>query len=159
MYIIFDNINYFYTNILHSDSHSDCHNTSVGFTETQVGSRINLMWLYVVCIMYIDVKCNLPCTRIFCFMLFYLQELLGELNIPTVSISASRRLAIVQRQLLQKIQPLLTNRESLFQSCQPISYSLAHQLLLSSYKLHSAFGCWDPINVFVLYKWPLCLFF
>nr|XP_040016288.1 adenylate kinase 9 isoform X3 [Gasterosteus aculeatus aculeatus] len=88
-------------------------------------------------------------------------ELLGELNIPTVSISASRRLAIVQRQLLQKIQPLLTNRESLFQSCQPISYSLAHQLLLSSYKLHSAFGCWDPINhyrdreSFQPLQWPL----
>ncbi|KAM8832237.1 adenylate kinase 9 isoform 2-T2 [Spinachia spinachia] len=75
-------------------------------------------------------------------------ELLGELNIPIVSISASRILSIVRRQLLQKIQPLLTNRESLFQSCQPISYSLAHRLLLSSYKLHSAFGCWDPIKLY-----------
>ncbi|KAM6915133.1 LOW QUALITY PROTEIN: adenylate kinase 9 [Xenentodon cancila] len=73
-------------------------------------------------------------------------ELLSEHNIPTLAINASRKLQIIQLQLLQKIQPLLTNRESLFQSCQPISYSLAHKLLYSTYKLHSAFGCWDPIQ-------------
>uniref|UniRef100_UPI003AAF6DC3 adenylate kinase 9 n=1 Tax=Centroberyx gerrardi TaxID=166262 RepID=UPI003AAF6DC3 len=73
-------------------------------------------------------------------------ELLSELNIPKVSISASRKPRIVRYQLLQKIQPLLTNRESLFQKCQPISYSLARKLLHSSYKFHSAFGCWDPIK-------------
>uniref|UniRef100_UPI0037E901CB adenylate kinase 9 n=1 Tax=Semicossyphus pulcher TaxID=241346 RepID=UPI0037E901CB len=75
-------------------------------------------------------------------------ELLREQNIPKVSVSASRKIRIVQHQLLQKIQPLLTNRESLFQKCQPISNSLANKLLLSSYKLHSAFGCWDPIKLF-----------
>lgn len=85
-----------------------------------------------------------------CFVLCYHQELLSEQNITKVSISASRKLRIVQHQLLQKIQPLLTNRESLFQKCQPISYSLAHKLLLSSYKLHSAFGCWDPIKVGII---------
>ncbi|KAG7244154.1 hypothetical protein INR49_004227 [Caranx melampygus] len=73
-------------------------------------------------------------------------ELLSEQNIPSISISGSRKLRNVQLQLLQKIQPLVTNRESLFQKCQPISYSLAQKLLLSSYKLHSAFGCWDPIK-------------
>ncbi|XP_039637151.1 adenylate kinase 9 isoform X2 [Perca fluviatilis] len=88
-------------------------------------------------------------------------ELLSELNIPSVSISASRKLRITQQKLLQKIQPLVTNRESLFQKCQPISYSLAHKLLLSSYKLHSAFGCWDPIkhykerDVIQPLQWPL----
>ncbi|XP_044026265.1 adenylate kinase 9 isoform X2 [Siniperca chuatsi] len=88
-------------------------------------------------------------------------ELLSEQKIPKVSISASRKLRIVQHQLLQKILPLLTNRESLFQKCQPISYSLAHQLLLSSYKLHSAFGCWDPIkqykerDLIQPLQWPL----
>lgn len=82
--------------------------------------------------------------------LFYHQELLGEQNIPKVSINASRKPRIVQHQLLQKIQPLMTNRESLFQQCQPISYSLAQKLLLSSYKLHSAFGCWDPIKVWII---------
>ncbi|KAM7395370.1 hypothetical protein PAMA_006910 [Pampus argenteus] len=88
-------------------------------------------------------------------------ELLSEQNIPKVSINASRKLRIVRHQLLHKIQPLLTNRESLFQKCQPISYTLVLKLLLSSYKHHSAFGCWDPIK---LYKerdliqplqWPL----
>ncbi|XP_073349311.1 adenylate kinase 9 [Pagrus major] len=73
-------------------------------------------------------------------------ELLSEQKIPNVSISASRKPRIVQHQMLQKIQPLLTNRESLFQKCHPISYSLANKLLLPSYKLHSAFGCWDPIK-------------
>lgn len=82
--------------------------------------------------------------------LFYYQELLTEQNIPKVLISASQKLRLVQHQLLQKIQPLLTNRESLFQKCQPISYSLAQKLLLASYKLHSAFGCWDPIKVGII---------
>ncbi|XP_050927825.1 LOW QUALITY PROTEIN: adenylate kinase 9 [Lates calcarifer] len=90
-----------------------------------------------------------------------LTELLSEQNIPSISISAARRLRIVRHQLLQKIQPLLTNRESLFQQCQPISYSLAQKLLLSSYKLHSAFGCWDPIkqykerDLIQPLQWPL----
>ncbi|XP_032398949.1 adenylate kinase 9 isoform X3 [Etheostoma spectabile] len=88
-------------------------------------------------------------------------ELLSELNIPKVSIRASRKLRIVQQKLLQEIQPLLTNRESLFQKCQPISYSLAHKLLLSSYKLHSAFGCSDPVkhykerDLIQPLQWPL----
>ncbi|XP_056260814.1 adenylate kinase 9 isoform X1 [Seriola aureovittata] len=88
-------------------------------------------------------------------------ELLSEQNIPNVSISASRKLQIVRQQLLRKMQPLLTNRESLFQKCQPISYSLAQRLLLSTYKLHSAFGCWDPIkqykerDLIQPLQWPL----
>lgn len=81
-----------------------------------------------------------------------------------MSITASHKVQNVQRQLLQKIQPLVTNRESLFQQCQPISYSLAQKLLLSSYKLHSAFGCWDPIKVGIIidepnsYQIPLTVF-
>ncbi|XP_058469998.1 adenylate kinase 9 [Solea solea] len=88
-------------------------------------------------------------------------ELLSEQNIPSISISASRKPRYVRHQLLQKLQPLLTNRESLFQKCQPISYSLAQKLLLSSYKFHSAFGCWDPIklykerNIIQPLQWPL----
>ncbi|XP_024863203.1 adenylate kinase 9 isoform X2 [Kryptolebias marmoratus] len=93
--------------------------------------------------------------------LVIVMELLSEHNIPKMVINASRKLQIIQNHLLQKIQPLLANRESLFQTCQPISYRLAQKLLLSSYKLHSAFSCWDPIQ---LYKnrdtiqplqWPL----
>lgn len=89
--------------------------------------------------------------------LFYYQEFLTEQNIPKVLINASQKLRIVRHQLLQKIQPLLTNRESLFQKCQPISYSLAEKLLLASYKLHSAFGCWDPIKVVIINGY--CVFF
>ncbi|XP_037541400.1 adenylate kinase 9 [Nematolebias whitei] len=75
-------------------------------------------------------------------------ELLSEHNIPKMVINASRKLHLIQHHLLQIIQPLLTNRESLFQTCQPISYSLAQKLLFSTYKLHSAFGCWDPIQLY-----------
>ncbi|XP_069370668.1 adenylate kinase 9 [Paralichthys olivaceus] len=88
-------------------------------------------------------------------------ELLSEQNIPSISISASRKPRIVRNQLLQKLQPLLTNRESLFQTCQPISSSLAQRLLLFSYKVHSAFGCLDPIKQYTErdliqpLQWPL----
>ncbi|XP_072219011.1 adenylate kinase 9 [Leuresthes tenuis] len=75
-----------------------------------------------------------------------LTELLSEHKIPKLVINTSSKLQIIQNQLHQKIQPLWTNRESLFQTCQSISYNLAHKLLLSSYKFHSAFGCWDPIQ-------------
>ncbi|XP_030577131.1 adenylate kinase 9 isoform X3 [Archocentrus centrarchus] len=75
-------------------------------------------------------------------------ELLGEQNIPRMDINASHKLCIVQHQLLNKIKPLLTNRESLFQKCHPIPYSLAHKLLLSSFKFFSAFGCLDPIKLY-----------
>ncbi|KAM3602818.1 uncharacterized protein V6R79_011333 [Siganus canaliculatus] len=73
-------------------------------------------------------------------------ELLDGQNIPKVSIESSCKLRIVRQQMLHKIQPMLSDRESLFQTCQPISCSLAQKLLLSSYKSHSAFGCWDPVQ-------------
>ncbi|CAL8315928.1 unnamed protein product [Lota lota] len=73
-------------------------------------------------------------------------ELLVEQSIPNVSVNAAQKPQIVRYQLLQKIQPLLSNRESLFQRCQPLSYSLAHKLLGASYKFHSAFRCWDPVK-------------
>ncbi|KAM9703756.1 adenylate kinase 9 [Menidia menidia] len=73
-------------------------------------------------------------------------ELLSELHIPKLVINGSRKLQTIRNQLLQKIQPLTANRESLFQTCQTISYTLAHKLLLSSYKFNSSFGCWDPIQ-------------
>uniref|UniRef100_A0A3Q1CXD4 Nucleoside-diphosphate kinase n=1 Tax=Amphiprion ocellaris TaxID=80972 RepID=A0A3Q1CXD4_AMPOC len=88
-------------------------------------------------------------------------ELLSEQNIPKLTINAARKLKIVQNQLLQKIQPLLTNRESLFQKCRPISSSLANKLLLSSYKFPSAFGCFDPVkqykgrDLIQPLQWPL----
>ncbi|XP_028252479.1 adenylate kinase 9 isoform X2 [Parambassis ranga] len=88
-------------------------------------------------------------------------ELLSELNIPKLSIDVSRMVQIIRHQLMQKIQLLLCNRESLFQQCHPISCSLANKLLLSCYKLHSAFGCRDPImqykekDLIQPLQWPL----
>ncbi|XP_061900631.1 adenylate kinase 9-like isoform X1 [Entelurus aequoreus] len=73
-------------------------------------------------------------------------ELVAELNIPRISINASRKTQIVRRQLVLKVEPLFTNRESLFQRCLAISYNLSQQLLLYSYKFHSAFGCLDPVR-------------
>ncbi|XP_024146530.1 adenylate kinase 9 isoform X1 [Oryzias melastigma] len=88
-------------------------------------------------------------------------ESLSEHSIPQLAIDASRKLVTVLRQLQRRVQPLLTDRESLFQTCQPISSRLAKKLLLSSYKFPSGFGCSDPVQ---LYKdgdqiqpllWPL----
>ncbi|XP_037100184.1 adenylate kinase 9 isoform X2 [Syngnathus acus] len=73
-------------------------------------------------------------------------EVLSELKIPRISINASRKTPVVRRQLLLKVEPLQLNRESLFQKCQAVSYSLAQLLLLYSYKFHSAFGCTDPVK-------------
>lgn len=78
---------------------------------------------------------------------FCLQELLAQQNIPQVTLSVSRKLPTVQHQLLQRVQPLLTHRESLFQRCRPVSHALARRLLRSAYMRHSAFGCWDPVKV------------
>ncbi|XP_041832401.1 adenylate kinase 9 isoform X1 [Melanotaenia boesemani] len=94
-------------------------------------------------------------------ILITVMELLSEHNIPKLEVSASRKPQIIQNQLLQKVQPLLTNRESLFQTCQPITCSLAHKLLLSSYKFHSTFGFRDPVqqykerDVIQPLQWPL----
>lgn len=114
--------------------------------------RINLKQLHRVCLRYINIF-HLTIAHTYSALVYH-QELLSEQNIPKVSITASHKVQIVQRQLLQKILPLMTNRESLFQQCQPISYSLAQKLLLSSYKLHSAFGCWDPIKVGIVIDKP-----
>nr|XP_057912171.1 adenylate kinase 9 isoform X2 [Doryrhamphus excisus] len=88
-------------------------------------------------------------------------ELLAELNIPRISINAGRKKPLIRRQLLLKVEPLHTNRESLFQKCQAISYMLSQKLLLYSYKYHSAFGCLDPVkrynegDIIQPVQWPL----
>lgn len=87
----------------------------------------------------------------FIFVFCFLQERLSEQNVPKVKIDSSQRLRVVQRQLIQHIQPLVSNRESLFHKCQIISYALAQRLLLSSYKLHSGFGNWDPVEVSIIH--------
>ncbi|XP_051954117.1 adenylate kinase 9 [Xyrauchen texanus] len=76
-----------------------------------------------------------------------IMALLTDRQIPRLDISAGRMPRIVRYQLLQGISPLVVNRPSLFQKCQPISYSLARRLLYCSFKYPSAFGCWDPIRL------------
>ncbi|XP_028996681.1 adenylate kinase 9 [Betta splendens] len=90
-----------------------------------------------------------------------LTDLLTEQDVPKVSINASRKPRIARYQLLRKIQPLLSNRASLFQRCQPVPCGLARKLLASSFKLHGAFGCWDPVkqyeepDLIQPLQWPL----
>uniref|UniRef100_W5KSE9 Adenylate kinase 9 n=1 Tax=Astyanax mexicanus TaxID=7994 RepID=W5KSE9_ASTMX len=73
-------------------------------------------------------------------------DLLAELQISRLNVNAGRKPHIVRYQLLQKVQPLVENREALFEKCQPINYSVARKLLQFSYKFFSAFGCWDPVQ-------------
>lgn len=91
-------------------------------------------------------RCPIP---VFCFH----QERLREQNIPKVAINSSQRLQFVQRQVIQHIEPLVSNRESLFHKCQTISYALAQNLLFFSYKLHSGFGYWDPVEVSIIHNY------
>ncbi|XP_032441534.1 adenylate kinase 9 isoform X1 [Xiphophorus hellerii] len=92
--------------------------------------------------------------------LMTVMELLSENDIPKLEFNASQKLGKIQDHLLHKIKPMLTNRESLFLSCQPISYRLAQSLLLHSYKINSAFGCADPVQQYnedIIHPihWPL----
>ncbi|XP_021456393.2 adenylate kinase 9 isoform X1 [Oncorhynchus mykiss] len=75
-----------------------------------------------------------------------MMELLDENQIPKLTINGGRKSRIVRYQLLQKVQPLVTNREAHFHKCQPISYTLARKLLCYSFKYNSFFGCWDPVK-------------
>lgn len=79
--------------------------------------------------------------------MFVVQDLLDENQIPKLTINGGRKPRIVRYQLLQKVQPLVTNREAHFHKCQPISYTLARKLLCYSFKYNSFFGCWDPVKV------------
>ncbi|XP_055005398.1 adenylate kinase 9 isoform X2 [Boleophthalmus pectinirostris] len=77
-----------------------------------------------------------------------MMELLSEQNIPIISINAGGKPKKARHQLLNHVQPLLNNRESLFQKCQPVTCLQAHKLLSSSYKYCSAFGFWDPVQLY-----------
>ncbi|XP_014868866.1 PREDICTED: adenylate kinase 9 isoform X1 [Poecilia mexicana] len=87
-------------------------------------------------------------------------ELISENDIPKLEFNASQKLEKIQNRMLHKINPMITNRESLFLSCQQISYRLAESLLLYSYKLNSAFDCADPVQLYdedIIHPihWPL----
>ncbi|XP_026878248.2 adenylate kinase 9 isoform X1 [Electrophorus electricus] len=73
-------------------------------------------------------------------------DLLEDQRIPLLTIDAGRKPHVVRYQLLQKVKPVVENREALFHKCYPLNYSLAQKLLNVSYKFYSAFGCWDPVR-------------
>ena len=94
--------------------------------------------------------CVRVCVRVcvcVCVCVCLSQDQLADYQIPRIEVSVGKKLRIVRYQLLQKVRPLLLNRESLFLRGQPISTSLAQKLLHNNYKNHSAFGFWDPVRV------------
>ncbi|KAI1897614.1 hypothetical protein AGOR_G00085080 [Albula goreensis] len=75
-----------------------------------------------------------------------MMDLLADHQIPRISVSGGRKPRVVHYQMHERLKALLEDRESLFQKCQTLSYSLARKLLQLSYKYYSAFGCWDPVK-------------
>ncbi|KAJ8355677.1 hypothetical protein SKAU_G00184710 [Synaphobranchus kaupii] len=73
-------------------------------------------------------------------------DLLADHQIPKVSVSGGKKARIVRYQMCERLKGLVENRESLFEKCRPLNYSLARKLLQLSYKYHSAFGYWDPVR-------------
>ncbi|KAG9347613.1 hypothetical protein JZ751_005184, partial [Albula glossodonta] len=73
-------------------------------------------------------------------------DLLADHQIPRISVSGGRKPRVVHYQMHERLKALVEDRESLFQKCQTLSYSLARKLLQLSYKYYSAFGCWDPVK-------------
>ncbi|XP_039207110.1 adenylate kinase 9 isoform X2 [Crotalus tigris] len=75
------------------------------------------------------------------------QEELEKLNIPLITLTCKRKPRIVHYQLFKKIKDLVENRESIFEKCYPLSFSLARKMIVLSYKHPSNFGQWDPIKL------------
>ncbi|KAM9002916.1 adenylate kinase 9 [Sarcophilus harrisii] len=76
------------------------------------------------------------------------QEELEKLLIPFISILGGRKLHIVQYLLHKSLQPLVENRQSIFEKCYPIPLSLAQKMLNLTYKFPSSFGQWDPVKLY-----------
>ncbi|XP_042310178.1 adenylate kinase 9 isoform X2 [Sceloporus undulatus] len=76
------------------------------------------------------------------------QEELDKFLIPQITINCKRKIHIVCYQLYKKLKDLVENRESIFEKCYPLSYSLARKMIVLSYKHPSNFGQWDPIKLF-----------
>ncbi|XP_063152555.1 adenylate kinase 9 [Candoia aspera] len=75
------------------------------------------------------------------------QEEFEKLQIPQITLSCKRKPRIVCYQLFKKLKDLVENRESIFEKCYPISFSLARKMIVLSYKHPSNFGQWDPIKL------------
>ncbi|KAM6460290.1 adenylate kinase 9 isoform 2-T2 [Liasis olivaceus] len=75
------------------------------------------------------------------------QEEFEKLLVPQISLSCKRKPRIVCYQLFKKLKDLIENRESIFEKCYPLSFSLARKMIVLSYKHPSNFGQWDPIKL------------
>lgn len=81
------------------------------------------------------------------FPIFCSQEEIEKLFIPLITLPCKRKPHIVRYQLFKKIKDLVENRESIFEKCYPLSFSLARKMIVLSYKHPSNFGQWDPVKV------------
>ncbi len=75
------------------------------------------------------------------------QEVFEEFLIPNVDVEAGRKPKIVQFVIEKNLKPVVENRDSLFDRCQPIPPSLAKKILTQGYKQFSRFGKWCPVQV------------
>ncbi|XP_070589434.1 adenylate kinase 9 isoform X2 [Erythrolamprus reginae] len=76
-----------------------------------------------------------------------MQEEFEKLLVPLITLSCKRKPRIVRYQLFKKIRDLVENRESIFEKCYPLSFSLARKMVALSYKHPSNFGQWDPVKL------------
>ncbi|XP_077758932.1 adenylate kinase 9 isoform X1 [Canis aureus] len=76
-----------------------------------------------------------------------IQDELEKLLIPVILINGARKIHIVRYSMHLKLQPLVENRESIFEKCYPIASHLAQKMLSYTYKYISAFGYWDPVKL------------
>ncbi|XP_063079133.1 adenylate kinase 9 isoform X2 [Engraulis encrasicolus] len=72
---------------------------------------------------------------------------LADRLVPRIVMAAGANERIVRYRLLQRVRPLLENREALFLRAQPVSSTLALKLIHNSYRFSSAFGRWDPVLI------------
>ncbi|XP_043531266.1 adenylate kinase 9 [Chiloscyllium plagiosum] len=76
-----------------------------------------------------------------------LRDQLRESLIPCIVIDGKRKPHIVRYKLNQKVEPLVINRDSLFEKCFPVNIRLVRKILANSYKLLSSFGLWDVVEL------------
>ncbi|XP_034265034.1 adenylate kinase 9 isoform X2 [Pantherophis guttatus] len=76
-----------------------------------------------------------------------MQEEFEKVLIPLITLPCKRKPHIVRYQLYKKLKDLVENRESIFEKCYPLSFSLARKMIVLSYKHPSNFGQWDPVKL------------
>ena len=78
---------------------------------------------------------------------FPLQDVLSELQIPHHTVSASRRVPVVQYSLGKSLRRYTTDRPGMLAKCTAIDRDTAKKLLDHGYKQLSKFKSWCPVKV------------